>query len=120
MSHPTIKTACVVAGFAVAALAATSAQAAKPLSVKQKNEMAEQMARTYQARQATAKLQRGVAKTAAPKTLSAPGGGTGMEVPDDLHNYLSVQRNADGTLRVIETDGTTAPVVQAAEASNEK
>ncbi len=121
MSHPLIKSVCVVAGFAVAALAATSAHAAKPLSVKQKNEMAEAAVRAHQAKAA-------FKGKAAPKTMaqaaatqfSAGNGMIGMEVPEELHNYLSVQRNADGSLRIVETDGVAQPVLKAAEVSNEK
>jgi hypothetical protein len=117
-----IKIACVVAGFAVAALAATSAHAAKPLSVKQKNEMAEAMARNHQQAQA-----RGKAK-AAPKTMAQAAAaqtemGNGMvemQIPEELHNYLSVQSNADGSLRIVETDGDSQPVLKTAEVSNEK
>ena len=38
-----------------------------------------------------------------------PKGGTGAEVPDDLHNYLHAQVDASGKVRIVETDGPTAP-----------
>ena len=120
MSHPMIKTACVVAGFAVAALAATSAQAAKPLSVKQKNQMAEAMAHNQNAKAKGKSAPKTMAQAAKTETLAAGGSGSNVEVPEELHNYLSVQHNADGTLRIIESDGPAAPVLNAPETYNEK
>ncbi len=116
MSHPIIKTACVVAGFAVAALAATSAYAAKPLSVKQKNEMAEAMARKNES-----------STKAAPKTLTranatlqtAAGGGTIAAVPESLDHYLSASPDANGHMRVRDTDASGPSTATAVEVSND-
>ena len=101
---------CLAASLAIAALAAGSAQAAKPMNVLEKKAAAEAMALAYQQRAAT----RQVARKTAPTTLAAPGGGTGTEVPDDLHNYLHAQVDAQGNVRIVETDGPAAPAKQEA------
>ncbi len=119
MSHPMIKTACVVAGFAVAALAATSAHAAKPLTIQQKIAMGEAMARAHQTK-ASSKSKTSAKTSAKTMQFSMPAGGAGAEVPEDLQNYLTVQHNADGTLHILESDGHAMPVLNAPEASNEK
>ncbi len=104
MSHQIIKTACVMAGFAVAALAATSALAAPPLSVKQKNEMAEAMARNYQSAQES------------PTTAQ---GGVAAEVPAELDHYLTASPDAHGHMRVRDTDPTGPTSTPAVEVSDE-
>ena len=120
MSHPIIKTACVVAGFAVASLAATSAFAAKPLSVKQKNEMAEAMARNYQAKQ-----QKTALKSTARTGNTALGGkmssdGTmSAELPMDRDIYLSASPDAKGNMHVRDTDASGPSTVTAVEVSDE-
>ena len=40
------------------------------------------------------------------------------QVPDDLHNYLHAQVDAKGNVRILETDGPTAPT-KAVELTNE-
>lgn len=115
MSHPIIKSACVVAGFAVAALAATSAYAAKPLSVKQKHEMAEAMARNSQMK-APPKTMAAAAAT----LIAAPAGLEGVAVPEELDNYMTVQYDAKGNPHIVESDHAAQPVLKTVEASNEK
>ncbi len=112
MSHPIIKTACVVAGFAVAALAATSAHAAKPLSVKQKNEMAEAMARNHQSQQKT------VVKASA-RTALAGTDATMAAVPEELDHYLTASPDANGHMRVRDTDASGPSTVTAVEVSDD-
>ena len=104
----------MVAGFAVAAIAATSAHAAKPLSVKQKNEMAEAMKRNNQAKPKTAL--RSTAKTA----LASPTGGTIADVPEELDHYLTASPDANGHMRVRDTDSSGTSTAVAVEVSNEK
>lgn len=101
---------CLAASLVLAALAAGSAQAAKPMNVLEKKAAAEAMARAYQQKAATKQ----VTRKSAPTTLVAPGGGTGAEVPEDLHNYLHAQVDAQGNVRILETDGPTAPPKQEA------
>lgn len=101
---------CLAASLVLAALAAGSAQAAKPMNVLEKKVAAEAMARAYQQRAATKQ----VARKTAPTTLAAPGGGGGAEVPEDLHNYLHAQVDANGKVRIVETDGNIAPTKQEA------
>ena len=116
MSHPIIKTACVVAGFAVAALAATSAHAGK-LSVKQKNEMAAAMARNYQAKE-----QKTALRTPAKAALLAPNSGIGKmsaELPPELDIYLTASPDANGNMHVRDTDASGSSTVTAVEKSDE-
>ena len=115
MSHPIIKTACVVAGFAVAALAATSAHAGK-LSVKEKNEMAETMARNYFAKQKTALRSTARSATAAP---AARNGNMSAELPMELDIYLTASPDANGNMHVRDTDASGSSTVTAVEKSDE-
>lgn len=100
---------CLAASLAIATLAAGTAQAGKPMNVLQKKAAAEAMAREYQAQQAAA----GGRKAKTTPTFAAGGGG-GAEVPEDLHNYLHAQVDANGKVRIVETDGNTAPAKQEA------
>lgn len=102
---------CLAAGLAFAAFAAGNVQAGKPMNVLEKKAAAEAMARAHQQAAASKQVAR---KGAAPATISAPGGGTGSEVPEDLHNYLHAQIDAKGNVRIVETDGHTAPAKQEA------
>lgn len=103
----TIKHGCLVAaGIAIAALAAGNAHAGKPMNVLQKKAAADAMAREYQAQQAA----KGIAAKSAPATLAGDGGAS---VPDDLHNYLHAQVDANGKVRILETDGPTTPTKEA-------
>ena len=115
MSHPIIKTACVVAGLAVAALAATSAYAATPLNAKQKKDLAEAMAMNQQAKSKV--LPETVAQAEAEVKVS--GGVASNDIPEVLHNYLTAKPDANGNMRVIDTDAT-GHVAPAVEVSNEK
>lgn len=94
---------CLAAGLAIATLAAASAQAGTPMNVLEKKAAAEAMARQYAAQQQAAQ---GEATT--PSTNSA------SEVPDDLHNYLHASVDANGKVRILETDGKTPPPKQEA------
>lgn len=118
MSHLMIKTACVVAGFAVAALAATSAHAAKPLSVKQKNEMAEAMARDYQAKQRKTAL-RTTTKTSVTPIAARNGAPMQAELPPELDHYLTASPDANGNMRVRDTDASGPSTVTAVEVNDD-
>ena len=100
-----IKTAGVLSAFAVVALMAGPAIAGKPLNVVQKKALAD--ARVQQA-QAAASNQSIVGVDGSPASI----------VPEELHNYLHVAKDANGNLRVLETDGSTAPP-KAVEVTNE-
>ena len=53
-------------------------------------------------------------KPGAPATIVAAGGGSeATQVPDDLHNYLHARVDANGQVRILETDGQTAPSEEA-------
>lgn len=107
----------MVAGFAVAAIAATSAHAAKPLSVKQKNEMAEAKARQYHSQQKT------TLRTTTKATLAAPQAGNGSpmaaQLPPELDHYLTASPDANGHMRVRDTDANNSSTVTAVEVSDE-
>jgi len=127
MSHAFIKAACASAGLVLALAAAGTAHAAKPianskpqavkkpLTIEQKIAMGDAMARSHKPRTAPKTM----AQAAKTVTVMA-GGGEGAEVPDDLQNYLSVVRDAQGNLRILETDGAPQPGQFAAGVSNEK
>ena len=87
----TIKTTGTLAAFAVVALMAGPAIAGTPMNVVQKKQAAAAMAaRTQQA-------------------APAADGSNIAQVPDDLHNYLHAEIDAKGNVRILETDGPTAP-----------
>lgn len=96
----TIKTTSTLAAFAVAALMAGQAIAGKPMNVVEKKRAADAMA-------ARAQL---AAPTANASNIAV--------VPDDLHNYLHAEVDAKGNVRILETDGPTAPA-KTAELTNE-
>lgn len=91
----TIKTTSALAAFAVVALMAGPAIAGAPLNVVQKKALADAKAQQTQA--------------AANQGLSGTNSSDSAYVPEDLHNYMHVQKDAKGTLHVLETDGSTAP-----------
>ena len=93
---------CLAAGLAIATLTAGGAQAGTPMNVLEKKAAAEAMARQYAAQQAA----QGEATT--------PSANSASEVPDDLHNYLHARVDANGKVRILETDGKTAPPKQEA------
>ena len=100
----TIKTTSALAAFAVVALMAGPAIAGK-LNVVQKKALAE--AKVLQV-QAAASSQGVVGADGSPAAV----------VPDDLHNYLHVRKDANGNPRILETDGSTPPP-EAVEVTNE-
>jgi hypothetical protein len=87
--------------LAIATLAVGSAQAGTPMNVLERKAAADAMARQYQAQQAA----QGDATTPSANA---------SEVPDDLHNYLHARVDANGKVRILETDGKTAPPKQEA------
>ena len=99
------KTACALAAFAVVALMAGPAIAGKPLNVVEKKALA------------NAKAQQVQAAAASPVVVGADGSPAAV-VPDELHNYMHVRKDANGNLRVLETDGSTAPT-ESVEVTNE-
>lgn len=88
----TIKTTSALAAFAVVALMAGPAIAGTPLNVVQKKALAD------------AKLQ----QLSQPGQATATGGDT-VQVPEELHNYLHAQVDNKSNVRILETDGPTAP-----------
>ena len=59
-----------------------------------------------------------VEATAPNQALVAADGSPASVVPEELHNYLHVQKDANGSLRVVETQGADAPA-KAVEVSHE-
>ncbi|HSD17423.1 MAG TPA: hypothetical protein VLC71_09225 [Thermomonas sp.] len=98
------KIACALAAVAVVALAAGPAIAGKPLNVVQKRALADAKAQQVAA--------------ASSDSLVSADGSPAATVPEELHNYLHVQKDANGNLRILETDGSTAPP-KAVEVTNE-
>ena len=98
------KTAGALAAFAVVALMAGPAIAGK-LNVVQKKALAD--AKVLQV-QAAASSQGVVGADGSPAAV----------VPDDLHNYVHVRKDANGNPRILETDGSTPPP-EAVEVTNE-
>ena len=101
----TNKKSSTLAAFAVVALMAGPAIAGKPLNVVQKKALAD--ARMQQV-QAAASSQSAVGADGSPAAV----------VPPELHNYMHVRKDANGNLRILETDGATAPT-EAVEVTNE-
>ena len=100
----TIKTTSALAAFAVVALMAGPAIAGK-LNVVQKKALAD------------AKVQQVQAAASSQGVVGADGSPAAV-VPDDLHNYLHVRKDANGNPRILETDGSTPPP-EAVEVPNE-
>jgi hypothetical protein len=94
-----------LAAFAVAALMAGPAVAGTPLNVVQKKALAD------------AKVQQVQAAASSQGVVGADGSPAAV-VPDDLHNYLHVRKDANGNPRILETDGSTPPP-EAVEVTNE-
>ena len=99
----TIKTTSALAAFAVVALMAGPAIAGK-LNVVQKKALADAKVQQVQA--------------AASQSVVGTDGSPAAIVPEELHNYMHVQKDANGNLRILETDGSTAPP-EAVEVTNE-
>ena len=100
----TNKTTSALAAFAVVALMAGPAIAGK-LNVVQKKALAD------------AKVQQVQAAASSQGVVGADGSPAAV-VPDDLHNYLHVRKDANGNPRILETDGSTPPP-EAVEVTNE-
>ena len=97
----------LLAGVAIAVLAAGSAQAAKrPMNVLEKQAAGEARARAIQEHKAAKLKAHKNAPTTATRTA---GGGIGTEVPTSLDNYLHVQTDSKGNVRIVETDSLTPP-----------
>ena len=116
MSHPIIKTACVVAGFAVATLAATSAHAAEPLNLQQKLALGSAMANNQKAKFKV--IPKTVAEAEAGTTTS--GGMVSSDIPEELHNYLSAAPDTRGNMHVRDIDPSGQSSSTVVEVSNEK
>jgi hypothetical protein len=99
--------------FAALAVAGT-AQAAKPLTQKERAAKAQEIRqahRHFQQPRTIAQAEAGIARL--------PDGGTALAMPTELWPHLSVQRDADGKLRTRETEGDAAPASLPEEASHE-
>lgn len=101
----TIKTTSALAAFAVVALMAGPAIAGTPLNVVQKKALAD--AKAQQLREA-----------AGSQPIVGVDGSPAAVVPQDLHNFLHAGKDAKGNVRILETDGLTAPA-KTEEATNE-
>lgn len=99
---------CIAAALAVAGTAAT-ADAAKPMTQK------ERKAKTTQIKQNHRNFQqpRTIAQSEA-RAMPSAGGGTSLAAPTELWNHLSVTRDADGSLGIVESEGHQAPAAQEA------
>ncbi|WP_036168631.1 hypothetical protein [Noviluteimonas dokdonensis] len=104
-----MKKATLVLASMVLVGATAAAHAAKPQddsTPEQRSAKAESM-----------KAKRHAFKATQPRTMSQanatqvrkPGGAVAVRVPEELWSTMAVQRDANGNLRVIETDGTAAP-----------
>lgn len=89
-----------------AAIDAKSGRLLRPLTAPERNSLAKQVA----SRQQHLKQPRTEAE-AQPSLTRAANGGTAMLVPTSLWNDLSAQKDAQGAMRVHESEGTQAPVV---------
>jgi hypothetical protein len=92
----------ILAGITLAGGAMT-AHAAKPMTDADKQAAAKAVAQNHK-----------TFNVVAPRTMAqasgtlrqTPSGGKAISVPTELWNTLSVQKQADGTLRMVESDGT--------------
>lgn len=105
MSHPIIKTACVAAGLAVAALAVSSAHAGK-LNIQQKNDLAAAKALTYK-------------QQAVVSPSQIADGGVVAQVPVELDHYLTASPDAKGKMHVRDTDASGSAPASTVEVSDE-
>ena len=124
MSRPFKKIVCLLAGFAVATLAAGSAIAAKPitgskpnavkqsLSIKQKNDLAKFMAGPNATKS-------NPGRRAKEGIMVDAGGAESSMVPEELDQYLGATADAKGRMRVSDIDLKAKPAA-AVEATNEK
>lgn len=115
MSKIQSRTAWSLATLAVAVAVSGGAQAGKPMNVVEKKAAAEAMRGSPN--NLAPQLARKAAKTMT--ILPAAGGGEGMAVPVELHDFLVVSRDAEGRLRVLEQDGAHPVSAPAPEATHE-
>lgn len=102
------KATLLLAGVALA-FATTAAFAAKPaLTPQQKHDIAAKAKKKMAETQATQPRNQSEAKLTKKTTVR----GTEVRVPTELWNTLATTKNADGSLRVVDTDGTTAPATE--------
>jgi hypothetical protein len=105
----------ILAGITLAS-GAMSAHAAKPLSVAEKQAAAQAVKQNH--KRANVLVPRTMAE--ANGTLrQTPSGGKAISVPTELWNTLSVRKAADGSLRMVETDGTATPATKSEGLPNE-
>lgn len=104
---------CIAAGLAVAGTAAT-ANAAKPMTAKERAAKTEELRQNHRASPQPRTIAQAEARIA-----PLPDGGTALAMPTELWSHLSVQRDATGAVRVGETEGDAAPAVLPEEASHE-
>ena len=96
------KATLLLAGIALAA-STTVAFAAKPaLTHQQKQDIAAKAKKKMAATQATQPRNQAEARLTKKTTIR----GTEVRVPTDLWNTLAATKNADGSIRVVDTDGT--------------
>jgi hypothetical protein len=92
----------IVAGIALAS-GAMSAHAAKPMTVAEKKAAAEAVAQNHKRFNVTPPKTMAQANGTLRQTAT---GGNAISVPTDLWNTLAVEKAADGSVRIVETDGT--------------
>jgi hypothetical protein len=97
-----MKASLLFAGMMLAGMT-FAVHAAKPeLTGKEKKEMAAKVAANVKK---APPLPKTVEQASAVKLRSSATGAEGLRVPTDLWNTLSVQADANGTMRIVESDG---------------
>ena len=91
---------CIAAGLAIASTAAT-ADAAKPMTAKERAAKSQEIRENHRNFQQPRTMAQAEARIA-PLT----GGGSMVSVPTELWSNLSVQKDAQGKLRMLESEGT--------------
>lgn len=104
---------CIAAGLAVAGAAAT-ADAAKPLTPKERAAKAQELRQNHRSFQQPRTIAQAEARIA-----PLADGGTALAMPTELWSHLSVQRDEAGAIRVRESEGDAAPATLPEEASHE-
>lgn len=99
---------CIAAGLAVAGTAAT-ADAAKPLTPKERAAKAQELRQHHRSFQQP----RTIAQAEA-RVMPTASGGTALATPTELWNHLSVTRDENGELQVVESEGHQAPAAREA------
>lgn len=94
---------CIAVALAMAGTAAT-ADAAKPLTPKERAAKAQELRQNHRNFQQP----RTIAQAEA-RLMPLAGGGTSIAAPTELWNHLSVTRDANGELQVVESEGHQAP-----------